>query len=95
MHNNLIYTITKSPHIDNPSLTKSRSPITPNPPNKLQQQVIKMEWDPTQFFRDNHTPINPFALLILNQPINERAFRVLKKHGMPSYLLTCIYMVFI
>lgn len=40
-----------------------------------------MEWDPTQFFRDDHTP-NPFALLILNQPINERAFRVLRRHGM-------------
>ncbi|KAB8251438.1 thiamine pyrophosphokinase [Aspergillus flavus] len=39
-----------------------------------------MEWDPTQFFRDDHTP-NPFALLILNQPINERAFRVLKRHA--------------
>ncbi|GMG06456.1 unnamed protein product [Aspergillus oryzae var. brunneus] len=38
-----------------------------------------MEWDPTQFFRDDHTP-NPFALLILNQPINERAFRVLRRH---------------
>ncbi|KAB8225062.1 thiamine pyrophosphokinase [Aspergillus novoparasiticus] len=39
-----------------------------------------MEWDPTQFFRDDHTP-NPFALLILNQPINERAFRVLRRHA--------------
>ncbi|OGM50824.1 thiamine pyrophosphokinase [Aspergillus bombycis] len=39
-----------------------------------------MEWDPTRFFRDDHTP-NPFALLILNQPINERAFRVLRRHA--------------
>ncbi|KAE8378499.1 thiamine pyrophosphokinase [Aspergillus bertholletiae] len=39
-----------------------------------------MNWDPTQFFRDDHTP-NPFALIILNQPINERAFRVLQKHA--------------
>ncbi|KAE8386058.1 thiamine pyrophosphokinase [Aspergillus alliaceus] len=39
-----------------------------------------MEWDPTQFFRDDHTT-HPFALLILNQPINERAFRVLRKHA--------------
>ncbi|KAE8330166.1 thiamine pyrophosphokinase [Aspergillus sergii] len=39
-----------------------------------------MEWDPTQFFREDHTPIQ-FALLILNQPINERAFRVLRRHA--------------
>ncbi|KAE8352190.1 thiamine pyrophosphokinase [Aspergillus coremiiformis] len=38
-----------------------------------------MNWDPTQFFRENHPP-NPFALLILNQPINEQAFRILKNH---------------
>lgn len=39
-----------------------------------------MDWDPTQFFRANEPP-TPFALLILNQPINEKAFNVLKHHG--------------
>ncbi|KAE8150232.1 thiamine pyrophosphokinase [Aspergillus avenaceus] len=36
-------------------------------------------WDPTQYFRQEHT--SPFALLILNQPINERAYNVLKEHA--------------
>ncbi|KAL2014538.1 hypothetical protein VTN00DRAFT_2063 [Thermoascus crustaceus] len=39
-----------------------------------------MQWDPTQFFRDPK-PLVPFALLVLNQPINERAFAVLRKHA--------------
>ncbi|KAF9894986.1 hypothetical protein FE257_004610 [Aspergillus nanangensis] len=39
-----------------------------------------MEWDPTQFFRDDKPPA-PFALIILNQPINERAFGILNKHA--------------
>lgn len=39
-----------------------------------------MEWDPTQFFRTDNPP-TPFALLVLNQPINEKAFKVLKEHG--------------
>jgi thiamine pyrophosphokinase len=43
---------------------------------------MSAEWDPTQFFSDSREPIAPFALLVLNQPINERAFAVLKKHGM-------------
>ncbi|EAL86930.1 thiamine pyrophosphokinase [Aspergillus fumigatus] len=41
---------------------------------------MSTEWDPTQFFCDSSQPIAPFALLVLNQPINERAFAVLKKH---------------
>lgn len=40
-----------------------------------------MEWDPTQYFRDGVRPPVPFALLVLNQPINGRAFTALKKHG--------------
>lgn len=45
-----------------------------------------MEWDPTQFFRDGVRLSVPFALLVLNQPINERAFAALKKNGEGSYL---------
>ncbi|KAI9372924.1 thiamine pyrophosphokinase [Aspergillus egyptiacus] len=41
-----------------------------------------MEWDPTQFFReDKDQPPPPFALVILNQPINETALSVLRKHA--------------
>lgn len=46
---------------------------------------MREEWDPTQFFRDYNHPSEceaAFALLVLNQPINERAFAVLKKYGM-------------
>ncbi|PLB46046.1 thiamine pyrophosphokinase [Aspergillus steynii IBT 23096] len=39
-----------------------------------------MEWDPTQFFRADDPP-TPFALVVLNQPINEKAFAVLKEHA--------------
>lgn len=39
-----------------------------------------MDWHPTQFFRTSPAP-SPFALLVLNQPINENAFGVLHKHG--------------
>ncbi|KAL4888382.1 thiamine pyrophosphokinase [Aspergillus ambiguus] len=39
------------------------------------------QWDPTQFFRSDGPPRTPFALVILNQPINERAFAVVKKHA--------------
>ena len=43
-----------------------------------------MDWDPTQFFRtDAHNPPSPYALLVLNQPINEKAFKVLREHGTP------------
>ncbi|KAI9045449.1 thiamine diphosphokinase [Aspergillus affinis] len=38
-----------------------------------------MEWDPTQFFRADDPP-TLFALVVLNQPINENAFAVLKEH---------------
>lgn len=45
-----------------------------------------LQMDPTQFFRDPKPPV-PFALLVLNQPINERAFAVLRKHGEPLGLI--------
>lgn len=44
-----------------------------------------MDWDPTQFFRTDAPP-SPFALLVLNQPINEKAFKVLREHGTPHHL---------
>ncbi|PGH15405.1 hypothetical protein AJ80_05589 [Polytolypa hystricis UAMH7299] len=37
-------------------------------------------WDPTQFFT-SAPPRVPFALLVLNQPINQHAYKVLKKHA--------------
>ncbi|ODM20076.1 hypothetical protein SI65_05062 [Aspergillus cristatus] len=39
-----------------------------------------MDWDPTQFFRTDAPP-SSFALLVLNQPINEKAFQVLREHA--------------
>lgn len=39
-----------------------------------------MEWDPSRFFRPEGSPL-PYALLVLNQPINEKAFGVLSEHG--------------
>lgn len=42
-----------------------------------------MEWDPSRFFRVSE-PSSPYALLVLNQPINERAFGVLSGHGKSS-----------
>jgi hypothetical protein len=39
-----------------------------------------MEWDPSRFFRLEGSP-SPYALLVLNQPINEKAFGVLSEHG--------------
>ncbi|KAF3396504.1 thiamine pyrophosphokinase 1 [Penicillium rolfsii] len=39
-----------------------------------------MEWDPSRFFRPEGSP-SPYALLVLNQPINEKAFGVLSEHG--------------
>lgn len=39
-----------------------------------------MEWDPSRFFGAAGSP-SPYALLILNQPINESAFGVLSEHG--------------
>jgi hypothetical protein len=41
----------------------------------------KMEWDPTQYFRTDTTPKLPYAILVLNQPINERAFDAIRRHG--------------
>ncbi|KAJ5722009.1 hypothetical protein N7488_000044 [Penicillium malachiteum] len=43
-----------------------------------------MEWNPTLFFRPEGSP-SPYALLILNQPINEKAFEVLNEHA--SYII--------
>ncbi|KAL4803212.1 putative thiamine pyrophosphokinase [Aspergillus unguis] len=41
-----------------------------------------MEWDPTQFFReDENISPHPYALIVLNQPINETALAVLRKHA--------------
>ncbi|KAL4967635.1 thiamine diphosphokinase, partial [Aspergillus stella-maris] len=41
-----------------------------------------MEWDPTQFLReDENIQPHPFALVVLNQPINEVALEVLTKHA--------------
>ncbi|KAL3487051.1 thiamine pyrophosphokinase [Aspergillus germanicus] len=44
-----------------------------------------MEWDPTQFFREEEdkTP-PPFALVVLNQPINEIALSVLREHALTT-----------
>ncbi|CAI7646806.1 unnamed protein product [Penicillium glandicola] len=39
-----------------------------------------MEWDPSRFFRPLGSP-SPYALLILNQPINEKAFGVLSRYA--------------
>ncbi|KAJ5360064.1 thiamine pyrophosphokinase eukaryotic [Penicillium concentricum] len=43
-----------------------------------------MEWDPSRFFRPSGSP-SPYALLILNQPINEKAFGVLSRYA--SYII--------
>ncbi|KAJ5317369.1 hypothetical protein PENANT_c034G10620 [Penicillium antarcticum] len=43
-----------------------------------------MEWDPSRFFRVSGSP-SPYALLILNQPINENAFGVLSHYA--SYII--------
>ncbi|RAK89919.1 thiamine pyrophosphokinase [Aspergillus costaricaensis CBS 115574] len=44
-----------------------------------------MTWDPTQFFRtEEGLPSSPYALLILNHPINERAYDVLQKHALTT-----------
>ncbi|KAJ5240821.1 uncharacterized protein N7469_002412 [Penicillium citrinum] len=42
-----------------------------------------MEWDPSQFFRSGD--VSTYALLVLNQPINEKAFGVLSDHA--SYII--------
>ncbi|CRG89052.1 thiamine pyrophosphokinase, putative [Talaromyces islandicus] len=40
-----------------------------------------MEWDPTSLFRTDTVPTNPFAILVLNQPVNERAFDAVRRHA--------------
>ncbi|KAH8705894.1 putative thiamine pyrophosphokinase Thi80 [Talaromyces proteolyticus] len=40
-----------------------------------------MEWNPSLFFQTDSVPKNPFAILILNQPINERAFDAVRRHA--------------
>ena len=39
-----------------------------------------MEWNPTQYFRTAE-PAVPYVVLILNQPINDRAFGAIREHG--------------
>jgi hypothetical protein len=39
-----------------------------------------MEWNPTQFFR-HAEPRVPYVLVILNQPINDRAIAAIQEHG--------------
>lgn len=43
------------------------------------RKADEMEWDPSQFFRSGD--VSTYALLVLNQPINEKAFGVLSDHG--------------
>ncbi|KAJ5908089.1 hypothetical protein N7495_000771 [Penicillium taxi] len=43
-----------------------------------------MEWDPSRFFRASGSPF-PYALLVLNQPINEKAVGVLSEYA--SYII--------
>lgn len=45
---------------------------------------MKMEWEPAQFFQEKPRSI-PYALLVLNQPINQNAYKILKKHA--SFIL--------
>ncbi|QKX59770.1 uncharacterized protein TRUGW13939_06912 [Talaromyces rugulosus] len=40
-----------------------------------------MEWHPASLFRTDTVPANPFAILVLNQPINERAFDAVRRHA--------------
>lgn len=75
---------TYSPVEDLPKLPKG---ITTNKPSPL-AKYLTMEWHPTQFFSPSPPP---FALLILNQPINERAFSVLHQHGLLPSFLPSIY----
>ncbi|BCS28699.1 thiamine diphosphokinase [Aspergillus puulaauensis] len=44
-----------------------------------------MEWDPTQFFREDESiQPHPFVLLVLNHPINETALAILRKHALAT-----------
>ncbi|KAK2802653.1 hypothetical protein FQN50_007261 [Emmonsiellopsis sp. PD_5] len=38
-------------------------------------------WYPAQFFNAATPPPSPFAILVLNHPINENAYKILKKHA--------------
>ncbi|PYI14417.1 thiamine pyrophosphokinase [Aspergillus violaceofuscus CBS 115571] len=49
-------------------------------PYRLKNPMTVTEWDPTQFFREGY-PSSPYALLILNHPINEKAYDVLQRHA--------------
>ncbi|PYH80394.1 thiamine pyrophosphokinase [Aspergillus uvarum CBS 121591] len=49
-------------------------------PYRLKNSMTVTEWDPTQFFREGY-PSSPYALLILNHPINEKAYDVLQRHA--------------
>lgn len=49
-----------------------------------------MEWDPSRFFRVSDSS-TPYALLVLNQPINERAFDVLSEHGGFPHSDKCVH----
>ncbi|PGG95615.1 thiamine pyrophosphokinase [Helicocarpus griseus UAMH5409] len=40
-----------------------------------------MDWYPAQFFDTASPPSTPFAILVLNQPINQNAYNVLKKRA--------------
>ncbi|KAL5340343.1 thiamine pyrophosphokinase [Aspergillus crustosus] len=40
-----------------------------------------MEWDPTQFFREDIPTTPLFALVVTNQPLNEKALSVLRRHA--------------
>ncbi|KAE8551399.1 thiamine pyrophosphokinase [Talaromyces marneffei ATCC 18224] len=40
-----------------------------------------MEWHPASIFRTDVIPTTPFAILILNQPINENAFDAVRRHA--------------
>ncbi|PYH48783.1 thiamine diphosphokinase [Aspergillus saccharolyticus JOP 1030-1] len=62
-------------------------PFRPKPPGP----VPVTDWDPTQFFREesssssssssSSTRPSPYALLVLNHPINEKAYDVLQRHA--------------
>lgn len=63
--------------------------LTHIPTQRSMATTRLMTWDPTQFFRtEEGLPSSPYALLILNHPINERAYDVLQQHGMPPYPYT-------
>ncbi|EEH22989.2 hypothetical protein PABG_05200 [Paracoccidioides brasiliensis Pb03] len=53
---------------------------TPTPRCSYQVHAV-MDWYPARFFNSPTPPSSPFALLILNQPINEKACKILKKHA--------------